>query len=61
MDREAPPLRKAIEMFPTLNIEDLAKPAENFAATRKVGQSREIFRALKAAAEKLKFATVGEK
>ncbi|MEN8134463.1 MAG: ribosome biogenesis factor YjgA [Thermodesulfobacteriota bacterium] len=61
MDRKAPPLKKAIEMFPALNIEDLAKPAENFAATRKVGQSREIFRALKAAAEKLKFTTIRDK
>lgn len=61
MDRTAPPLLKAIEMFPTLDIEDLAKPAENFAATRKVSQSREIFRALKAAADKLKFSTIGDK
>lgn len=57
MDRKTPALKKAVEMFPSLNIEDLAKPAENFAATRKVGQSREIFRALKAASEKQKFST----
>lgn len=61
MDRQAVPLLKAIDMFPSLNIEDLAKPAENFAATRKIGQSREIFRALKAAAEKLKFSSMGDK
>jgi ribosome-associated protein len=60
MDRKAPPLIKAIEMFPALNIEDLAKPAENFAATRKMGQSREIFRTLKAAAEKQKFSANGD-
>lgn len=56
MDHNAPPFRKAAEMFPSLNVEELAKAAENFAATRKPALSREILRALKAAAEKQKFA-----
>lgn len=55
MDREAPPLRKALEIFPGIDLESLARAAENFAATRKPAQSREIFRTLKAAAEKQKF------
>lgn len=60
MDRNAPGLQQAIDQFPSLNREELAKAAENFAVTRKPGQSREIFRALKAAAEKHKFAVDGE-
>jgi len=55
MDRNAPPLKQAAQMFPTLNIEAIAGAADNFAVTRKAGQSREIFRALKAAAEKSKY------
>ena len=55
MDRNAPPLRQAAEMFPELDIEAIASAADNFAATRKVSQSREMFRALKAAAEKSKY------
>ena len=41
-------------------VEALAKAAENFAVTRKMSLSREIFRTLKAAAEKQKFSTNGE-
>lgn len=60
MDRAAPPLKQAATMFPTMNTEELAKAAENFAVTRKPALSREIFRALKAAAEKQKFSTSAE-
>ena len=60
MDRDATPLKRAIDMFPTLKLEALAKAAENFAVTRKMSLSREIFRTLKAAAEKQKFSTNGE-
>ena len=55
MDRNAPPLQQAAEMFPELNIETIAAAADNFAVNRKASQSREIFRALKAAAEKSKY------
>lgn len=60
MNRDATPLRKAIAMFPALNLEELAKAAENFAVTRKIALSRELLRTLKAAAEKQKFAAKGE-
>jgi ribosome-associated protein len=60
MSRDAAPLRKAVALFPALKIEELAKAAENFAVTRKPALSREIFRALKAAAEKQKFSAKGE-
>jgi ribosome-associated protein len=60
MDREAAPLLKAIEMFPALKLEEVAKAAEDFAVTRKIALSREIFRALKAAAEKQKFSAKEE-
>ena len=59
MDRQAPPLLKALNMFPDLEIEIIAKAADNFAVTRKVNHSREIFRVLSAAAEKLKFTNQG--
>lgn len=55
MDRDAPPLKQATEMFPELDIERIAQAADNFAVTRRAGQSREIFRALKAAAGKSKY------
>jgi len=57
MSRDNHVLLRILEIFPSLNLEDLARAAENFAVTRKPGQSREIFRTLKAAAEKRKFST----
>ena len=55
MDRNAPPLKQAAEMFPDLDIGTIATAADNFAVTRKASQSREIFKLLKAAAEKRKY------
>jgi ribosome-associated protein len=57
MSRNAPVLKRVLEAFPTLNPEDLARAAENFAVTRKHGLAREIFRTLKAAAERRKFSS----
>ena len=59
MDRQASPLLQATKMFPDLDIETIAKAADNFAVNRKVTHSREIFKTLKASAEKLKFTNQG--
>lgn len=59
ISRDAPIFHRVLEMFPTLNIEDLARAAEDFAVTRKPGKSREIFKTLKAAAEKRKYTKGG--
>ncbi|MDF1576906.1 MAG: DUF615 domain-containing protein [Desulfurivibrionaceae bacterium] len=59
MSRQAPVLQRLLEIFPALNLEDLRKAAENFAVTRKPGKSKEIYRLLKAAAEKRRFSGQG--
>ena len=59
MDRQAAPLLQTIGMFPDLDIETVAKAADHFAVNRKVSHSREIFRLLSAAAERLKFTGQG--
>jgi ribosome-associated protein len=60
MDRQASPLLQAQKMFPDLDIESIAKAADNFAVNRRVTHSREIFKTLKASAERLKFTNQGD-
>jgi len=59
MDRQVPPLLQAANMFPGLDIEAIAKAADNFAVNRKATHSREIFKILSSAAERLKFTDQG--
>ena len=59
MDRQTSPLLQAQKMFPDLDIESIAKAADNFAVNRRVTHSREIFKTLKASAERLKFTNQG--
>ncbi len=59
MDRQASPLLQAQEMFPDMDIESIAKAADNFAVNRRITHSREIFKTLKANAERLKFTNQG--
>lgn len=52
---ESPTIDYVIEKFPDLDIFDLKKAAIRYAMTRKPAHSREIFRMLKAAAERLRY------
>ena len=51
----APTVLIAEEKFPGLDRQAIMKSARRYSRTRKVAHSREIFRALKAAAEELRF------
>ena len=55
MDRDVQILHYVQDQFPGLDIEAVIRATENFAVTRKPKQSREVFRILKAAAERKKF------
>ncbi|MBU0480254.1 MAG: DUF615 domain-containing protein [Proteobacteria bacterium] len=59
MDRDVPILHHVIEMFPDLDVETIVRSVENFAVTRKPKLSREVFRILKAAAERKKYSEQG--
>ncbi len=55
MDREAAPLRQAMEAFPELDLAAAARAAEDFAATRRPVHSRQLLRILHAASERRKY------
>ncbi len=50
-DWPSPALDKSLSLFPSLDEMDIRKAAQRFARTRKITYTREIFRALKAAAD----------
>ncbi len=50
-DWPSPALERALATFPNLDETDLRKSAKRFSRTRKITYTREIFRALKAAAD----------
>ncbi|MBU0673746.1 MAG: DUF615 domain-containing protein [Proteobacteria bacterium] len=55
LESELPSLDHAAKLLPDLPKNEILRAAENFAATRKPNYSREIFRILKASADKKKF------
>ena len=55
MDRSVSVLEYVAQNFADIDLEAIIRAAENFAVTRKPKQSREVFRLLKAAAEKNKY------
>jgi len=56
MSLESPALQQAGKLFPDFDLTAAGRAAENFAATRKPAQKRELFRILKAAAERNRYA-----
>ena len=59
MDRQAAPLQDCARRFPGFELEEAARAAEDFAATRKPGHSRQLLKLLRGAAERLKFPRSG--